>query len=352
MKKKLIMILTAVLIICTCGLTTVMPAFAGYDIDSRGSLLLKDGDVAYYSDDIEKLNADVVRLSDELPGDSYAGAQDKTLKNDLKSKGIINYDSGKVVFDSADLMKLSDGIDDLNVGYKYEAVRALNTIGTFFKENGEVTYDKTSGSIAPENASKLSFSDICTGILKSQSVDHLAGQNILAASEDNLSEGSAAWVNGRLLIGNGNDNKAFYDQGYEEGKASVPKTNCYFLGTSAKASSGGSVVYNISSYLPESDYKQLTTDNFIICPYKVNYKIASQSAYLSNSSNITAFCAISESDIPIAKSYDAETGKLVINKPTISARGGISSMSDLTVTAAAELDFYVYLIVGDIINCS
>lgn len=355
MKNKLIMILAAVLMVGLCGLTQVMPAFATSNIDSRGNMIFEDGDVAFYSADIEELNADVTDLSTELPAASYAKEQDKTLKNDIKSKGIINYDSGKVIFNSGDLIKLADGIADLNVGYKSEAVRALNKIGTYFKDDGSVTYDENSGVVSPENASKLSFSNICTGILKSQSVEHLASQGVNAAIRDNLSDGSAAWVNGELLIGNGNDNKASYDQGYkkgyEDGEASVPRTGCYFLGTSSEVSSDGSIVYNIAKRVPGVDYTKLTAENFIICPYRVNGIDKTIKTSLNVDLSVTAVCYLSGCEIKAAR-YDAETGLLSVDKPTMSAMGGLKTINSMKIEMTTDLDFYVYLIVGDIVNCA
>lgn len=44
-----------------------------------------------------------------------------------------------------------------------------------------------------------------------------------AAQAGNLSAGTAAWVNGSPIIGNGADNKAYYEYGYEEGYSSGKK---------------------------------------------------------------------------------------------------------------------------------
>lgn len=41
---------------------------------------------------------------------------------------------------------------------------------------------------------------------------------VTAASEENLSAGTAAWVNGTLLLGTGGDNQSYYENGYKEGK--------------------------------------------------------------------------------------------------------------------------------------
>lgn len=41
--------------------------------------------------------------------------------------------------------------------------------------------------------------------------------NVASATADNLSAGTAAWVNGSLILGTGSDNKSYYNKGSEEG---------------------------------------------------------------------------------------------------------------------------------------
>lgn len=356
MKKKFMMIIAALTIVSACTAAAVMPALANSDVNSTGNLVIEDGDTAFYGEDIEKLNNLTNELSLELPQTSYVPAQGEALKDGLNSKGAINYDSGKVIFDSSDLVKLADKLDNLNAGYKYEAVNALGKINTYFEADGSITHDNTEGTILPENASGLSFAAICDGILKSQSVEHLAEQNILPASEDNLSEGCAAWVNGTLLIGNGNDNKNSYEQGredgrnegYEAGKAENPAAACYYLGAGQYMSLYNEITYDIKSQVPDVDYTQLTENNFIICPYKVSGNSSKVSKYISTASNLTVFSTIPEIDLSSEVTYDAETGKLTITPPVISAKGGISSLSGYTQIAESDVRVYTYLVIGDI----
>ncbi|MCH5249542.1 MAG: hypothetical protein J1E98_06405 [Lachnospiraceae bacterium] len=362
MKKKLAMISVSVLILCVCVFTTGIPALANSEINSSGAVILEDNEVEFYSKDIEELDARVEELSEDLSDEfysSYVPGQDKLLKNKLNSKGIVNYDHGKVIFDASDLVKLADGIDSLNVGYKYEAVNALNKIGTYFKTDGTITYEQT-GTILPENVSELTFSDICMGIIKSQSVDHLADQGILPAITDNLSEGSAAWVDGKLIIGNGNDNKNSYNQGYddghakgyEEGEAANPRVECYFLGHSKTSTIDGKMFYNVAPLVPEIDCTQLTAENFIVCPYMVNSGKSSTSKYTSIASNVTVFCNISESELSSGIDYNPETGYLYVAKPAITASGGLSGVSGYTRTATTYADVNVYLVTGEITDRS
>ena len=56
----------------------------------------------------------------------------------------------------------------------------------------------------------------------------LASQTPANAVASNLTSGKTAWVNGKLVMGNGGDNQTFYNNGhsvgYAEGQASMPKT--------------------------------------------------------------------------------------------------------------------------------
>ena len=112
--------------------------------------------------------------------------------------------------------KLSDRIEELERSYKIAIMEALNQIGTFFASvDGAITHNAADNAVSPDGAAALSLNSLYRGILQSQSVAHLA--NISAAGGNNLSLGTAAWVDGRLIIGNGTDNKNFYDQGHSDG---------------------------------------------------------------------------------------------------------------------------------------
>lgn len=112
--------------------------------------------------------------------------------------------------------RLSDRLEELERSYKIAMMKALNQIGTFFASvDGTITHNAADNAVSPDGAAALSLNSLYQGILQSQSVDHLA--DIRAAVDNNLSLGTAAWVNGSLIIGNGADNKNFYDQGYADG---------------------------------------------------------------------------------------------------------------------------------------
>lgn len=183
-------------------------------------------------------------------------AVDTGRKDHIRSKGIIDYANKTVVIDSADLTYLAGEIDDLEYSYKTNTASALDAIGTYFKTDGTAVHNRTKETIPAEDAASLSFASLYEGILGSQSVAHLEGSQAKNADEDllyyvsledaqnrnltrttktpndlpvyiqpaekeNLSAGTAAWVNGTLIIGNGADNEAFYTKGYTDGVASI-----------------------------------------------------------------------------------------------------------------------------------
>lgn len=164
----------------------------------------------------------------------------------IESRGIIDYDNGRVSVNAADLILLAEQMDDLEISFKEELADGLARIGTYIQEDGSIDHDNKSEDMDPQ---QIAYSALTTGILQSQSVAHLAGiqasdekgslcyarepnsilevthENtgkpvfITAATEDNLASKTAAWVDGRCLVGTGADNFYFYQKGYIEGYA-------------------------------------------------------------------------------------------------------------------------------------
>lgn len=171
----------------------------------------------------------------------------------IESKGVINYADSTVVLDSSDLTYLADEIDELERSYKSSTMEALNRIHTFYvSADGDISHEQEDNHVSSDMAAELKFSDLYHGIVKSQSVDHLsdvqaedadgnllyyadqnAGENddlitvtkdandyplyIHPAGAGNLTAGTAAWVEGELIIGTGADNTAYYDHGKNTG---------------------------------------------------------------------------------------------------------------------------------------
>lgn len=164
----------------------------------------------------------------------FSAAAGHTWKSQGNVEAIKSDGSKTVVFDKSDLDYLDGRIDaieaDVSTG-KENLANALNPLGTnsslgtplsgtsTFNEimeainHSQAIPDKTIGesvSIATEDyelASKV------TG----QTIN--SDTKISAATADNLSLGTSAWVDGSLLIGTGADNKNYYNCGYIQGTA-------------------------------------------------------------------------------------------------------------------------------------
>lgn len=174
-------------------------------------------------------------------------------RNSLRSQGAIRYQEGteSVVIDSEDLYTLADRLDL----FKVRTVEQLGVLGTYLSKNPDGTPLTSEAGIyavhqKPEAYSEmdprmLSFEAILEGLAASQTIpvdpaaygmesgttlyksadgklnsSALEGAEeicIQAATAENLSAGTAAWVNGRLILGTGGDNKAYHDLGYQEG---------------------------------------------------------------------------------------------------------------------------------------
>jgi len=179
--------------------------------------------------------------------------RDRGTKAELKSYGRIVYQKGAdaVRIDSDDLYRLADRMDQMKLAVT-EQLRTMNTY--FTADKGEITLS-TSGDIHAAHAKpceedlvdplEIKFDTLLEGIAVSQSVStdvtaygypagtelYKNGKGILitgkseegaepigitAASADNLSAGTAAWIDGKLLLGTGKDSRSYYEKGYKE----------------------------------------------------------------------------------------------------------------------------------------
>lgn len=168
--------------------------------------------------------------------------------HEWKSSGNIEAmksDGTKVtIFDKSDLDYLDGRIDaieaDVSTG-KENLANALNPLGTnpslgtplsgtsTFNElmeainHSQAIPDKTIGegvSIATED---YELASTVTG----QTIN--SDTKISAATADNLSLGTSAWVDGSLLIGTGADNKKYYNLGYTAGLAEINNSDIEYV---------------------------------------------------------------------------------------------------------------------------
>ncbi len=190
-------------------------------------------------------NIRVVALAED--GDT----QFVTTASQLKSNGAIVYqnETDSVVIDSNDLYILADAFDSFKTAV-YSQMAAMNTYLTMEDEGIDLT---TSNDIHVVHATpsdivdplSVNFDTLIEGLAASQSIPHTPSEygyaegtslyktaeglltteasdetemiEIEGAIADNLSAGSSAWVDGKLILGTGVDNKAFYEQGNTDG---------------------------------------------------------------------------------------------------------------------------------------
>lgn len=217
----------------------------------------------------------------------FSAAAGHTWKSQGNVEAIKSDGSKTVVFDKSDLDYLDGRIDaieaDVSTG-KENLANALNPLGTnpslgtplsgtsTFNElmeainHSQAIPDKTIGesvSIATEDyelASKV------TG----QTIN--SDTKISAATADNLSLGTSAWVDGSLLIGTGADNKNYYEQAYPDLRFNVGVRSTINTGISCSVTIPNGYNYIIVSYIeaPSSIVKINGTQVKSNSPYPVS----------------------------------------------------------------------------------
>lgn len=213
---------------------------------------------------------------------------------ELKSYGKIVYQKGTdtIKIDSDDLYMLADQIDQVKV----EVTDQLEAMNTYFS-TGDGIVLSTSEDINVVHAKPyeedfvdpldVNFDTLLEGIAVSQSVSQDvtaygypegtelyksaegilttdgSGKNtekisVVAATTDDLSAGTAAWINGELLLGTGINNQNYYERGYEEGydKVSGQIGNVDFIqygGDLTVRDGGHSYLGPCDIYIPNKD---------------------------------------------------------------------------------------------------
>ena len=192
----------------------------------------------------------------------FSAAAGHTWKSQGNVEAIKSDGSKTVVFDKSDLDYLDGRIDaieaDVSTG-KENLANALNPLGTnpslgtplsgtsTFNElmeainHSQAIPDKTIGESVSIATEDYELASTVTG----QTIN--SDTKISAATADNLSLGTSAWVDGSLLIGTGADNKNYYEYGRTVKPILV------------KVGSGSVDIKQFTDKWPE-----LTNDNFIV----------------------------------------------------------------------------------------
>lgn len=216
--KKLILPMKILSVFTVSIAAATLNVFASERI-SQGNLSADSGRVAFYAEDVDYLSGELDSLQDEIDYSVVEGISEEIAvsaaadiwTDTIDSHGIINYDNGKILLNAVDLTALADRIYALADDYTVLVCRALNGIGTYFDAEGNVNHVAQTG-----DSIVLGIGQITEGIRQSQSIDDAS---FVPVTAQNLTAGTAAWVNGQCIIGNGADNESAYRRGMEDGKA-------------------------------------------------------------------------------------------------------------------------------------
>lgn len=287
-----------------------------------------------------------------------AVAQTENRAANIKSKGIFDYQDGTVILDASDLTYLANEIDLLEDIYKAETVDALNQLGTYYRADGTLTHDSTESVLLPDHANLLDFGTIKNGILFSQSIPtektfegtlpgnkETVSGNINAASAGNLSLGEAAWVDGELIIGTGEDNLSYYAKGITDGRigyyTQAQYDANYKTGYNKGITDGRVGYYTQAQYDAnyESGYSKGVTDGrvgyYTQAQYEANYN-SGYSAGQSNPSIKTGTYTWTWSGNKFSDNY------LDLTDTSLSFSSGKSNLIAAVITEISGVYFYGY----------
>ena len=214
-----------------------------------------------------------------VAADTKVGA----TRNSLKSYGSIEYRKGddKVVINADDLYMLADQIDQV----KLDVADQLEEMNTYFTAGDgialstdkdiNVTHSEPSGSDMI-NPLSVNFDTMLEGIAASQSVstdvtdygyspgtklytsadgslttdeseEGATQVTITAATAENLSAGTVAWVNGELILGTGGDNKTYHELGTPDFKT-VTRSGSWTDSNSSSLDTNGSITITFPEF--------------------------------------------------------------------------------------------------------
>lgn len=208
MKKKLISVFSVMALVL--GTYTVAMADNTTNSNATGNSLKSFGNVVYTNgeDSVEIYSDDLYILADQLDSFKSKVADQLAEINTYLSSGsngtsTVTDSSIKIVHTEP---SGSDVVDPLTLDFDtlLEGVAASQSIPTDVTEygysDGTILYKNSEGELTTDGTE--------------ENVEQI---NISAATPENLSAGSAAWVNGELILGTGADNKAYYNWGYING---------------------------------------------------------------------------------------------------------------------------------------
>lgn len=256
MKKKLISVFSVMALVL--GTYTVAMADNTTNSNATGNSLKSFGNVVYTNgeDSVEIYSDDLYILADQLDSFKSKVADQLAEINTYLSSGsngtsTVTDSSIKIVHTEP---SGSDVVDPLTLDFDtlLEGVAASQSIPTDVTEygysDGTILYKNSEGELTTDGTE--------------ENVEQI---NISAATPENLSAGSAAWVNGELILGTGADNKAYYN------KSDVPQISEFYVsdwlwtgGTLKNLPTNKNLVISLAGragsakYSPQPDYSKGT----------------------------------------------------------------------------------------------
>lgn len=204
-KRILSMVLVVILAFGTCGAALAADetgAATGNKLESYGKIEFRDGDRAVVID-----SADLYQLADRI--DSFKNVVVKQLgemKTHFTTDGGISLTTDTDIYITHTEPAAEDAVDPADMSFETikEGIAASQSITSNVTDygypEGTELYKKADGELTADGSAK-GAEKIC----------------VTAATADNLSAGTAAWVNGELVLGKGTDNKVCMEEGYKRG---------------------------------------------------------------------------------------------------------------------------------------
>lgn len=152
------------------------------------------------------------------------------------SQGDVKYQDANgnqtTLFAKEDLEYLDGKIDTLKADTengKAEIATAINGYGYHKDDNIATNASYNDLASAIKTSQQIPTDRTFTGV-KPGETDETSG-TISAATAENLSLGTAAWVDGELIVGNGADNNSYYAAGHDSVHANLESKSINFSGT-------------------------------------------------------------------------------------------------------------------------
>ena len=303
-KNRIYFLLAAIITVGSISMNAFASGGTSDSIKSRG-LLVFDNDTPDTSDDVIFDASDLTMLETEIDAATEAAVQGKNdLVDMLKEKLPSSVTDG--LGDNPSYDDIAEAIGNIGKGANFTASDLLmgkigydgsNLVTGTMPNKGAFTstglkagesliipegYHNGSGYVeAASLASQTGVTGTYTNTHDTEDTSDDTEEDLVAATADNLSLGTAAWVDGQYIVGNGADNNSYYATGYASGKseASVERI---LVGSHQGAISTTSCSFDCTSI---QGWENLTSDNFSFMPTGgfMNYKSSNEYQVQNNS---------------------------------------------------------------------